>query len=624
MWPTATTVNDADDARAPAAADASAVCPREDTAARTSRGYSGICVSIVHATLLLAGIVIVCFAATLGLELRTQLWQRTTSVRFTGDIANGFNWGNRIVELARGRAALAPQDRLTWAQFLVGYFHAYDQVDAKSPDGEYRLDYTPLRLLIMSAWVKHVRDSVPAEQARGYRDQFTSPLLMLNTICEAAAAAGMFVLVFHWLRRTGRSLVISSALALLAGLVSWFNPSNLLNAHVWPQWDLWLVPFVLWGMWLMSIRRWFAAGMLIGIAAMLKGQVLMVAPLFVLWPVLAGRVGAAIGAVLGALTAVGCVVGVWLVGSWTGAAWVATVMLASIVLCLFWLMRQGAQRSRGKLDRWWVIAIAVIVLGAVLAWPWMTAAHWHGLWIGPALVVALLAATRWLPRRAWPCMTLAAALTALIIASIRFDGSWAWFRIGYAYPTRHYQTLAMGPTSNLPALLARTPYGWKLYDPVTTVSLPILGSTTITMKSALIAGYTIALLLCAAAAAVHHRRNDPRLLIALLAPWILMFAILPQMHERYLVWAAAIGGIGLAVSPGAGLLHLLLIAISAAMHAHQILSRDRNFAPELLRLAEWTHPGIGFAVLLLAMVYLYLACTPSAASTTRSARHCFG
>ncbi|HWP40265.1 MAG TPA: hypothetical protein VNL70_05020, partial [Tepidisphaeraceae bacterium] len=154
-------------------------------------------------------------------------------------------------------------------------------------------------------------------------------------------------------------------------------------------------------------------------------------------------------------------------------------------------------------------------------------------------------------------------------------------------------------------------YGWKLHDPLTSVSLPMLGSTTITIRTMLIGVYALLLVICAIAAAAHHRRNDPRLPMALLTPWVLMFAILPQMHERYLVWAAAIGGIGLAVSPAAALLHLPLIAISSIMHAHQILSRDRNFAPELLRLAEWTHPGIGFTVVLLAMVYVFLACTPS-------------
>ena len=50
------------------------------------------------------------------------------------------------------------------------------------------------------------------------------------------------------------------------------------NAHAWPQWDVWLIPFFLLGLLAMSKERWVLAGFVLMIGAAFKGQVLMIAP----------------------------------------------------------------------------------------------------------------------------------------------------------------------------------------------------------------------------------------------------------------------------------------------------------------------------------------------------------
>lgn len=590
--------------------------PREASARQTSRvravaawrrlRQSALFRWALRAVLLIAGIGIIYTVIPAGLSLREQIWQRTAAVRFLGDINNGFHWGNRVLRLARQHAGLDPRSSaaVTWRQFFVGYLHTYDHVEERSRDDNYGLDYTPLRLLIMSAWVKHVRDAHPTG---GWRDEFTVPLLKLNTACELAAAVGMFLVVFHWLRRSGRPVELSAALALLAGCVLWFNPSNLLNAHAWPQWDVWIVPFLLWAIFLVSVEWWFAAGVLVGLGALLKGQILLTAPVLVLWPLFQGRVGPACRIVLGGLTGVACTTGVWLAPSWQAAAWLGCVVGSSLVS---WLLMRQWKPSR----RW---GIAALLLLLALAWPWMRAGLWRWIWIAPALTSLLLLVPRVLPKRAWPFATVGAALLGLVIASAAFEGSWSWLAVGYGYPTRHYEQMTMGPTSNLPALLARKPYGWKLYD-VVPLTLPWVGQITPSMRTVLASVYGLTLVLCGIGAAVHHRRNDPRLLVALIAPWVLMFALLAQMHERYLMWAAALGGMAVAVSLGTSLLHLLVMGVSLIMMTHQVLGRDRKFAPEVMKFVEWTYPNIGWAVLVLAMVYLYLAVMPGRRPTIRT------
>jgi hypothetical protein len=148
------------------------------------------------------------------------------------------------------------------------------------------------------------------------------------------------------------------------------------------------------------------------------------------------------------------------------------------------------------------------------------------------------------------------------------------------------------------------------------------GEFVVTIKALLIFLYAIALVLCSWAAARHARRNDRRFLVAIVAPWVIFFAVTAQMHERYLFWAAVAGIAGIGVSFGMTLLWMVVSLISVGMIVQcQLWTRHPpyptyspgwdKFLQNVRLTMNGAHPGLGWAVILLAGVYLYLAVTSS-------------
>ncbi len=161
---------------------------------------------------------------------------------------------------------------------------------APQKEGGYRLDYPPLRLLIVTRWVKWLRETHPTFEPRSWsrnmapdfdRDAWprsvVRPLLRLNLAAELATALGIFLLVRAWfnppgsgglprprsepdgrvadalLMQVGRGAVWMGLDArtlggLVAALLFWMNPAVIVDAHVFPQWDVWLLPFFVWGL----------------------------------------------------------------------------------------------------------------------------------------------------------------------------------------------------------------------------------------------------------------------------------------------------------------------------------------------------------------------------------------
>ena len=93
----------------------------------------------------------------------------------------------------------------------------------------------------------------------------------------------------------------------------------------------------------------------------------------------------------------------------------------------------------------------------------------------------------------------------------------------------------------------------------------------LTLQWALRLLYLGALALCAGGAARHLRNRDPRVLIAIATPWLLMFALLGQMHERYLVWGAVVSAVALGVNIRLSIVHFIVSAASTAMIVHVML-----------------------------------------------------
>ena len=235
---------------------------------------------------------IVAAALIVGLRIRRAAWDFTEDVRFHGDVNNAVFWGHEAAD--------------------SGLFHLYDAVDQGTiSEPDRKIDYPPLRLTMAAAWWRwwiHPRFPDATEWESEY--EFTEPMLWGNTAAELASSLLVFLLVRLWRvrelglpsrrvknphpnpslstwggerreqgegNRAGR--FFTGVFAGTAGaLVFWFNPAIIWNAHCWPQWDVWPIPFFLAAVLLASSDWWMAAGVCLGIGASLKGQLLLAAP----------------------------------------------------------------------------------------------------------------------------------------------------------------------------------------------------------------------------------------------------------------------------------------------------------------------------------------------------------
>lgn len=535
--------------------------------------------------LLLLALDVVLASLLAGLRLRRWMWIHTdapyASMRFDFDISNAHNWGMAVMRQATALAATDPRGgkAADWRHFWPAYVGLYDRVVREHPEGEYQLDYTPTRLFIAALWVRHEHLIYPHIREWQRQYQYTAPLLRLNSACELLAALGAFLLVRHWVwrgtlparplfrRRGERMLTAQSSpaptrawvLGLIAAVLIWFCPAILFDAHVWPQWDVWLLPSFFFAAWLCSKEWWFAAGLLVPFGILMKGQLTMVTPIFVLWPLLEGKPMAALRFALGFAVAAVAMLLPWLVSGWLAWGFVGVTTIASALLLTI-LTRRTPRIANRRTIPLWVAAMFVI---------------------------------------------------SVCLAALFFHGSMSWYKVSFEYPTRHFRLMAMGEADNLAALLGYPPFLWQLNEPMFTLHLPLSHAQwVVTIKALLIAIYSVCLVLCAVGAASKSRRNDPAFLITLTAPWVVLFAVLPQMHERYLLWAAAISATCVAVGLGWGLLHLVLTAISTSMILGPLLMMHPQQAPGVSKVIASLHPGAGWAVLLCAGIYLYAAIAP--------------
>src|SRR5216117_2529507 len=205
-----------------------------------------------------------------GIELRRWIGENTRHVRYQHDLINGFYWGNEVLAEARSRSSDEVSAN-SWAGFFRGYFALYDRVKDEAYENDYALDYPPLRLLTMAIWSKEVRDGFP--WVDNEHPKLVNPLLKINLVCELVAAAAIFLLVRLCVRRSSlahsgwlRSLSLeerASMYGLAAASVAWLEPSMILDAHGWPQWDVWILPFYLFAALAASTNRWFWCGCLL-------------------------------------------------------------------------------------------------------------------------------------------------------------------------------------------------------------------------------------------------------------------------------------------------------------------------------------------------------------------------
>jgi hypothetical protein len=140
--------------------------------------------------------------------------------------------------------------------------------------------------------------------------------------------------------------------------------------------------------------------------------------------------------------------------------------------------------------------------------------------------------------------------------------------------------------------------------------VPGLEHHGITFKTLLVTLYAAGLVLCGIGAAIRDRTNSARILISLTAPWVLMFALLPQLMPRYLMWGAALCTVAVASSLRMSLLSLLTIALALVSIGHTMLDLDSSFWPRASAIIMPMWPGVGWMHLLLAAMYLSAAILP--------------
>jgi hypothetical protein len=192
--------------------------------------------------------------------------------------------------------------------------------------------------------------------------------------------------------------------------------------------------------------------------------------------------------------------------------------------------------------------------------------------------------------------------SAVLVIGAVTGGSFAWLQVGFIYGTEHYPYLFISACYNLPSLLAQV--GWSLKDPFLSAHLGSL-HLHITLQWTLRLLYLVGLALCARGLARHLRDRDSRALIAIAAPWLLMFALLGQMHERYLVWGAVVSAVALGVSVRLSIIHFILSAASTTMIVHVMLT-DKKLEATLPTIDVLKHIRPWGSVVVLSCVAVYL------------------
>jgi hypothetical protein len=259
-----------------------------------------------------------------------------------------------------------------------------------------------------------------------------------------------------------------------------------------------------------------------------------------------------------------------------------------------------------------------------------------------------LAAIALLIRPRNQAFVLAGVVAAGLLACIPlFHGSTAWWDCGIHYGSVHWPWMETGPVNNIPAIFEHR-FGWAHEVSQIAFTLPPVAghwpamitnqlwgwptaSLDVTAKMLFNTIYIIALILSGIAIGLQARRGDRRMLVALTTPWIMFFLIPVQIQERYLLYASGAAACCIGDSVGMALLGLLMTFCSTIMHIACMMMFEtadldrlgRNLAksfprlctPEaghtLKRYIDGTHPDMGWGVLVIGMIFMYMSFMPS-------------
>ena len=466
------------------------------------------------------------------------------------------------------------------------------------------------------------------------------PLLLFNTANEVAAAALAGLLVWRCRTRAGRPY--AAALGVAAAALLWLNPQLLASSWGRPAWEVWVLPAYLGAVLLGAEGWWLAAGAVVGVGIMLKGQVGVVAPVFVLWPLMTGNWRGALAWVAGFFGAAAVVVAPWMLTRPTVAdtfpmhrvadagaiAWVVGGVVVAAGLLV-------ARRKVVAEFKWTLDAVAGAVALTLAIVVLVTARHLAtGRVVLPDLPVSgpkfaaivaavlvgsvgLVAAVRYAPWRDVP-MTAAACVAALLFACVPlFQGSINWYRIGFAYGAAKFTALDVGGSTSIAAIL-QDKYHLRESDAAWTFA----SGKMITVEQVLWCLYATGLVASSWGLARLHKARDVRWLVAVATPWLVYFAVAPRMHERYLLWGASVASVVIGADLGLTLLGVGVLSVVSWANTMLILIQNGHPAaltlPGFPNFGTWAdgairgaNPDLGWVAALVAGVFVYQCLRPS-------------
>lgn len=180
-----------------------------------------------------------------------------------------------------------------------GFLNVYEDQVRDQPNRDRKLDYPPLRLATFEAWAAWIRWTRGPDIPWEPDFSFHAFLMWHNTVLEWLGSLAALLIVRRWLRASARAELPPGHTQLspwtglipatLAFMSLWFDPGVMIIGHGWPSPNMWAIPYYLWTVFFCLCDWWFLAGLVMGVGAMLQGQQLFVAALFVFWPLFAGR-----------------------------------------------------------------------------------------------------------------------------------------------------------------------------------------------------------------------------------------------------------------------------------------------------------------------------------------------
>jgi hypothetical protein len=336
--------------------------------------------------------------------------------------------------------------------------------------------------------------------------------------------------------------------------------------------------------------------------------------------------------------------------------WVIGVLAAAVGLpFVTWLTLEAPTNTTGRVPRWrrvlasqwaWrgLAAFGAIVL---VMWPWLIKRNHADCIMGLRAAAAMIVAIHLVRPRGIAMLGAASVAIALLLCMSVFHGSTAWYDCGFHFQAIHYPWMSLGMADNLPAIMVRD-FNWhRLELSETAFTIPAhfllrypLTATDVSTGAALQTLFWATLLLCSLGAGMHARRRSARLLTALAAIWLMLFCFAPQMHERYLLFAAGISCICAGTSVGMTLLGMFLSLAASVMMLNNLLANaanDRQLGEFSKGLAEQfpnycsvhtgrhlldalngANPDLGYAVVLCGLVFLYFSLAPQNRSKFQS------